>query len=59
MKTMWLLIAVTLGVLGVAGLWVDWHGLVVALLLVAAFVVYTFRIFEREPREPREPREGE
>jgi hypothetical protein len=51
---MWLLAVGTLGVLGVAGLWVDWHLIPVALLLIAAFVLYAFRVFEREPREPSE-----
>ena len=53
-RRMWLLAVGTLGVLGVAGLWVDWHLIPVALLLIAAFVLYAFRVFERETREPSE-----
>ncbi len=40
----------TLGVLGVAGLWAGWPAIPVALLLVGAFVLYTFFLFERKPR---------
>lgn len=45
---MWGLVVGTLGVLGVAGVWVGWPALLVAALLIGAFGIYTFRVFERD-----------
>ncbi len=49
MKIWWWAVVVTLGVLGVGGLWAGWPAIPVAALLLGAFGCYTVFIFERQP----------